>query len=77
MAGVIPLSGDRRKVLPREAFIMFDEELVRVELVSGLLSVSQPREIAMYVRDFTDLAGIAVNGNAARDLITAALDDLP
>jgi hypothetical protein len=64
-------------VLPREAFIMFDEELVRVELVSGLLSVSQPREIAMYVRDFTDLAGIAVNGNAARDLITAALDDLP
>jgi hypothetical protein len=77
VAGVIPLSGDRRKVLPREAFIMFDEELVRVELVSGLLSVSQPREIAMYVRDFTDLAGIAVNGNAARDLITAALDDLP
>jgi transcriptional regulator with XRE-family HTH domain len=74
--GIIPLGGDRRKVLPREAFIMFDEDLVSVELISGVLSVSQPGEIAMYVRDFTDLAGIAVNGNAARDLITAALDDL-
>jgi hypothetical protein len=40
------------------------------------LSVSQPREIAMYVRDFTDLARIALSGAAARDLITGALDDL-
>ena len=75
--GIIPLAADRRKVLPREGFVMFDEELVRVELISGVLSVSQPREISMYVRDFTDLARIAVNGKAARDLITAALGDLP
>ncbi len=75
--GIIPLAADRRKVLPREGFVMFDEELVRVELISGVLSVSQPREISMYVRDFTDLARIALNGKAARDLITAALGDLP
>jgi transcriptional regulator with XRE-family HTH domain len=73
--GIIPLAGDRRKVLPREGFVMFDEERVSVELISGVLSVTQPAEIAMYVRDFTDLAGIAVNGEAARNLITAALDD--
>lgn len=75
--GVIPLAADRRKMLPREGFIMFDEELVRVELISGVLSVSQPREIAMYLRDFADLARIAVYGQAARDLITEALNDLP
>ena len=75
--GIIPLGGDRRKVLPREGFVMFDEERVSVELISGVLSVTQPSEIAMYVRDFTDLAGIAVNGQAARDLIAAALDDIP
>jgi transcriptional regulator with XRE-family HTH domain len=75
--GIIPLAGDRRKVLPREGFVMFDEELVRVELISGVLSVSQPREIAMYLHDFTDLARIAVYGHAARDLITEALHDLP
>jgi hypothetical protein len=74
--GIIPLAGDRRKVLPREGFVMFDEERVSVELISGVLSVTQPGEIAMYVRDFTDLAGIAVNGQAARDLIAAALEDI-
>ena len=74
--GVIPLGADRRKVLPREGFVMFDEELVRVELISGVLTVTQPREISMYARDFTDLAGISVRGPAARDLITAALNDL-
>jgi hypothetical protein len=74
--GIIPLGSDRRKVLPREGFIMFDEERVSVELVSGVLSVTQPREIAMYLRDFTDLARIAVHGQAARDLITEALRDL-
>ncbi len=75
--GVIPLAADRHKVLPREGFVMFDEELVRVELISGVLSVSQPREISMYVHDFTDLARIAAYGQAARDLITEALNDLP
>ena len=75
--GIIPLGCDRRKVLPREGFVMFDEERVSVELISGVLSVTQPGEIAMYVRDFTDLAGIAVNGKAARDLIATALNDIP
>ena len=46
-----------------------------MELVSGVLSVTQPREIAMYARDFTDLASIAVHGHAARELISTALHD--
>jgi transcriptional regulator with XRE-family HTH domain len=71
--GIIPLATDRQKVLPREGFIMFDQELVSVELVSGLLSVTQAGEISMYLRDFTDLARIAVYGPAARDLIKAAV----
>jgi transcriptional regulator with XRE-family HTH domain len=74
--GIIPLGADRRKVLPREGFIMFDQELVRVELVSGVLTVTQLREISMYVRDFTDLARIAVYGQPARDLIKAAASAL-
>lgn len=75
--GIIPLEADRRKVLPREGFVMFDEELVSVELISGVLAVTQPSEISMYIRDFTDLARIALSGRAARGLITAALNDLP
>ena len=71
--GIIPQHADRRRILPREGFVMFDTDLVSVELVHGVLSVTQPREVAMYLRDFTDLASIAVYGHAARDLIGAAL----
>jgi hypothetical protein len=74
--GVIPIGASRNGVFPREGFVMFDNDLVSVELVSGVLSVTEPREIAMYVREFTDLAGIAVHGPAARELISAALADL-
>jgi hypothetical protein len=55
---------------------MFDAGLVIAELVSGVLSVTQPREIAMYARTFTDPARTAVHGGAARTLISAALHDL-
>ena len=48
---------------------MFDTDLVSVGLVHGVLSVTQPDEIAMYLRDFNDLASIAVYGHAARELI--------
>ena len=74
--GIIPQHADRRRILPREGFVMFDADLVSVELVPGVLSVTQPGEIAMYLRDFTDLASIAVYGHAARELIGAALRDL-
>jgi transcriptional regulator with XRE-family HTH domain len=74
--GIIPIGASRCGVFPREGFVMFDNDLVSVELVSGVLSVTQPREIVMYTREFTDLAGIAVHGTAARALITAALNDL-
>ena len=47
VAGDHPAGSDRRKVLPREGFIMFDEDLVSVELISGVLSVTPaPRDRA-------------------------------
>ena len=74
--GIIPQHADRHRVLPREGFVMFGAGLVSVELVPGVLSVTQPGEIAMYLRDFADLASIAVYGRAARELIGAALREL-
>ncbi|MFI6598693.1 hypothetical protein ACIBHX_20750 [Nonomuraea sp. NPDC050536] len=52
---------------------MFDEAAVTVELVSGHLTVTQPREIAMNAAVFSELAEPAVYGKPARALITAAL----
>jgi transcriptional regulator with XRE-family HTH domain len=71
--GIIPLDADRSGLWPLESFFLYDDELVNVELVSGHLTVTQPREIAMYADVFTQLADLAVYGAAARSLITAAI----
>jgi transcriptional regulator with XRE-family HTH domain len=74
--GVIPLGTDRSEVRPVEAFTMFDDAQVIVELVSGRLTVTQPHEIAMYADVFKGLAEQAVYGAPARDLIADAIKAL-
>lgn len=72
--GIIPLRADYR--VPTNQFIMFDNRLVHVETVSAELTISQPREIALYNGAFQELACQAVYGQAVRALITTALNDL-
>ncbi len=74
--GIVPDSARRYGLWQPEAFYMFDDELVAVELVSGLLEVRQPGEVALYIQIFTALAAHAAHGAAARVLITAALERL-
>ncbi|BCB78770.1 helix-turn-helix transcriptional regulator [Phytohabitans flavus] len=71
--GIVPLDVDRSALWPLEGFFLYDDEQVNVELVSGHLTVTQPREIAMYADAFAQLADLAVYGAAARTLITAAI----
>lgn len=46
--GIIPLDTDRSSIWSAEAFWMFDDTRVTVELVSGYLTITQPPEIALY-----------------------------
>ena len=55
---------------------IFDDRQVNIELVSGWLTLTQPREIAMYAKTFSQLSEIAVRGAQARALITAAINAL-
>lgn len=55
-------------------FVMYDNRLVIVETVSAELSISQPREIGLYGKLFSQLSERAVYGEAARDLIRAEID---
>jgi hypothetical protein len=71
--GVIPLGVDRSYVRPAESFWLFDDEQANVELVSGHLTITQPGEVAMYAKTFSDLAALAVSGSKARNLITTAI----
>ncbi|WP_067483730.1 helix-turn-helix domain-containing protein [Actinomadura hibisca] len=74
--GVIPLDADRTTHWPVEMFFMFDDVQVNVELVSGFLTITDPREIAMYESAVTELAATAVYGRTARARIMAAIDAL-
>jgi transcriptional regulator with XRE-family HTH domain len=73
--GIIPATGDRHS-LTQGSFWMFDETLVRIETVSASLTVTQPRDIALYSRVFELLQRSAVHGREARQLITRALQDV-
>ncbi|RJL23185.1 DUF5753 domain-containing protein [Bailinhaonella thermotolerans] len=57
-------------------FSMYDQSEVRVELLSAAVSVTAPAEIAMYQTEFAVMARMALAGQAARELITSALEDL-
>lgn len=74
--GIIPMGLDRDAAWPVEDFWIFDDRQVNVELVSGWLTLTQPREIATYGRSFGELSELAVRGAQARALITAAIDAL-
>jgi transcriptional regulator with XRE-family HTH domain len=74
--GVIP-SGAPRKLWTTETFSIYDDKRVFVELLSAGVTVTQPREIALYVKGFSVLAAHAVYGDKARALITGAIGALP
>ncbi|MBK3569164.1 helix-turn-helix transcriptional regulator [Streptomyces sp. MBT62] len=73
--GIIPFSA-QRTVWPLEAFYLHDDTAAMVETLTAEIKVTQPRELADYAKAFTALAEMAVYGDAARDLIRAAIDTL-
>jgi transcriptional regulator with XRE-family HTH domain len=70
--GIIPL-GAERKIMPSGGFLIFDDEMVQAETVSAELTVTEPREVALYTRRFDFLSQSAVTGREARGLIHRAL----
>ncbi|WP_433732527.1 helix-turn-helix domain-containing protein [Nocardia sp. CA-129566] len=70
--GVVP--SDAEWLTPATNFVMFDERMVLVEAISAELTITQPREIALYARAFETLAAQSVTGKAARALVAGALD---
>jgi transcriptional regulator with XRE-family HTH domain len=70
--GIIPRMGARHS-LAQGSFWLFGNSRVHVETVSAGLVVTQPREVALYIRVFELLHQSAVYGNEARELIASAL----
>lgn len=73
--GIIPAS-TQRTIWPLEAFYLFDDRQAAVETLTAEVNITQPRELADYAQAFAGLADMAVYGDNARALITAAIDSL-
>lgn len=74
--GIIPSATPERLLWPPELFHMYDDTLVSVELLSARVRVTQPSEIALYLKAFEELRGMAVYGAEARGLIVKAIEAL-
>lgn len=71
--GVIPFAATRT-MWPLETFTIFDGQRVHVETLSAAIKETQPGDVTLYLKAFSELKAIAVHGAKARTLITAALD---
>lgn len=74
--GVVPMNVERT-MWSSPGFWLFDDERVVLETPTAELTITQPREIAVYARVFAELASMAVYGAEARCLITSAMRVLP
>jgi transcriptional regulator with XRE-family HTH domain len=70
--GIIPL-GVHREQWPTESFYLYDDDHLRVPLVSGRWTAKVPGDITEYVNVFRGLSAAAVFGDKARELITRAM----
>lgn len=74
--GVIPFTVRERPMWTLEGFLIFDDVRVDVELLSARVTVTQPREVAIYDRAFAAQSAMAVHGQEARALIASAITAL-
>jgi hypothetical protein len=73
---VIPSDLSERPIRPLEAFHVYDDTLVAVELLTARVTVTQPSEVAEYLQAFEQLRSLAVYGAEARALILKAIEAL-
>ena len=74
--GIIPMATRERRQWPVETFHVYDDALVSVEFVSAEVNITQPSEIALYLKVFEQLRDMAVYGAGARALILKAIEAL-
>ncbi|MEU9197432.1 helix-turn-helix domain-containing protein [Streptomyces hundungensis] len=72
--GVIPMAARERTMWTVEAFNVFDDQRVHVELLTAQVTLTTPGEVALYVKAFSRLRELAVYGAEARSLITSAIE---
>lgn len=70
--GIVPATVER-SIWPVEGFTLYDDHEAHIELLAASVNVTTPSELALYARAFDELAGMAVYGPAAHELIRATI----
>jgi transcriptional regulator with XRE-family HTH domain len=79
--GILPLQGQARVLYP-EGFQVYTDRgddadtLVLVELVPDELTLSEPDDVALYLREFDRLSSAALVGDQARALLDRIAEDM-
>lgn len=60
---------------PLNMFVIYDERLVAIEVMSGMLMLRDPVDIARYADLFDFYRGHALRGEAAREFVLAVAED--
>ncbi|QHC25955.1 helix-turn-helix domain-containing protein [Streptomyces sp. GS7] len=72
---VVPLAGPKHDI-PNHAFVIRDDRAVSVETVHADVTVTDPRDVALYVAKFDGFAERAVSGEAMRAMAEGIRDEL-
>ncbi|MEU9002731.1 helix-turn-helix transcriptional regulator [Streptomyces sp. NPDC048551] len=73
--GIIPFTAPRQ-AWPLETFTIFDGQRVHVETLSAAIKETQPSDVSLYLKAFSNLKDVAVYGADARTLITSGINAL-
>jgi hypothetical protein len=76
VVGIVPMMIERAAVASTGFWIFDDIALVALETPTASIEVTRPQEQALYARMFDVLKASALFGEAARQLVTATLDEL-
>ncbi len=71
---IVPLSA-RQEDIANHAFVIRDDRTVTVETVHAEIVVTDPRDVALYVRKFEGFAAMALSGDEMRAMLEGVRDD--
>lgn len=71
---VVPLTA-AQKYAPGHSFVIRDNRTVTVETLHAEMAVTDPRDVALYVKKFEHFSSGALADDAMRDFLTAVRDE--
>ncbi|MGI5481072.1 helix-turn-helix domain-containing protein [Streptomyces lavendofoliae] len=71
---IVPISA-RQRDIANHAFVVRDDRTVTVETIHAEIVVTDPRDVALYVRKFEGFASTALSGDSMRAMLEGVRDD--